>query len=295
MYMPSRTIGTRFFDALLYAMLVLLAFLFVYPFWTLLLASFSDALELQHIGLKFWNKTWTLEPYMWVFTDRSLVIGIGYLNTIFRTVVGTTITLLVTLCAGYSLSKRYLPGRTYIMFFFVFTMFFGGGLIPTYLLVLRLGFLDSRWVYVIPTAANAFYVIIARNFLMALDPGMEESALMDGATRTTVLFRIVAPLSKPMMAIIGLWTAVSHWNSWFDSLIYIKSPNKRVLQLILHRMRNLLENYREFEMYNLQLPVVLPPESVQAVIVLITIGPIVLAYPFAQRYFVRGIMLGAFR
>lgn len=169
MYTRSRTIGTRFFDALLYTMLVVLAFLFVYPFWTLLLASFSDALELQHIGLKIWNKTWTIEPYIWVFTDRSLAIGIGYLNTIFRTVVGTTLTLLVTLCAGYSLSKRFLPGRTYIMIFFVFTMFFSGGLIPTYLLVLRLGFLDSRWVYVIPTAVNAFYVIIARNFLMAVE------------------------------------------------------------------------------------------------------------------------------
>ena len=130
---------------------------------------------------------------------------------------------------------------------------------------------------------------------MALDPGIEESAVMDGAPYTTILAKIIAPLSKPVVATIGLWTAVAHWNAWFDSLIYIRDPNKRVLQLILHKMMNLLRNFYEFEEFNTQLEIPIPPVSVQAVVVLLTIGPIILVYPFVQRYFVRGIMLGAFR
>ena len=181
------------------------------------------------------------------------------------------------------------------MLYFVIIMFFSGGLIPTYLLVRRLGLIDTRLVYILPEALSVWYVIIARNFLMAMDDEMEEAALVDGAGYLTILTRIVMPLAKPIVATIALWASVMHWNAWFDALIYIRDGEKRVLQLLLHKMMNLLRNFEEFEELNIPMEITLPPASVQAVTVLVTIGPIILVYPFFQRYFVKGIMIGALK
>ena len=291
----TRGAGSRLFDACNYGMLALAGFLFFYPFWSLVLTSFSNSLEIQHVGLKFWNATWTIEPYRWVFEARSVSIGRAYYNSVFRTVLGTGAILAVTFLTAYPLAKVRLPGRTPIMLYFVITLFFSGGLIPTYLLIRRLGLIDTRLVYILPEALSVWYVIIARNFLMAIDDEMEEAALVDGAGYLTILTRIVMPLAKPIVATIALWASVMHWNAWFDALIYIRDGNKRVLQLLLHKMMNLLRNFEEFEELNIPMEITLPPASVQAVTVLVTIGPIILVYPFFQRYFVKGIMIGALK
>ncbi len=291
----ARGAGSRVFDACNYGMLAVAGFLFFYPFWSLVLTSFSNSLEIQHVGLKFWNATWTIEPYRWVFEAQSVSIGKAYYNSVFRTVLGTGAILVVTFLTAYPLAKVRLPGRTPIMLYFVITMFFSGGLIPTYLLIRRLGLIDTRLVYILPEALSVWYVIIARNFLMAIDDEMEEAALVDGAGYLTILTRIVMPLAKPIVATIALWASVMHWNAWFDALIYIRDGNKRVLQLLLHKMMNLLRNFEEFEELNIPMEITLPPASVQAVTVLVTIGPIILVYPFFQRYFVKGIMIGALK
>ena len=295
MQTSARGAASRVFDACNYGMLAVAGFLFFYPFWSLLLASFSDSMEIQHVGLKFWNATWTIEPYRWVFEAQSVSIGKAYYNSVFRTVLGTGAILVVTFLTAYPLAKVRLPGRTPIMLYFVITMFFSGGLIPTYLLVRRLGLIDTRLVYILPEALSVWYVIIARNFLMAMDDEMEEAALVDGAGYLTILTRIVMPLAKPIVATIALWASVMHWNAWFDALIYIRDGEKRVLQLLLHKMMNLLRNFEEFEELNIPMEITLPPASVQAVTVLVTIGPIILVYPFFQRYFVKGIMIGALK
>ena len=291
----TRGAGSRVFDACNYGMLFVAGFLFFYPFWSLVLTSFSNSMEIQHIGLKFWNATWTTEPYRWVFEAQSVSIGRAYYNSVFRTVLGTGAILAVTFLTAYPLAKVRLPGRTPIMLYFVITLFFSGGLIPTYLLIRRLGLIDTRLVYILPEALSVWYVIIARNFLMAIDDEMEEAALVDGAGYVTILTRIVMPLAKPIVATIALWASVMHWNAWFDALIYIRDGNKRVLQLLLHKMMNLLRNFEEFEELNIPMEITLPPASVQAVTVLVTIGPIILVYPFFQRYFVKGIMIGALK
>ena len=291
----TRRAGSRVFDACNYAMLLVAGFLFFYPFWSLVLTSFSNSMEIQHIGLKFWNATWTTVPYRWVFEAQSVSIGRAYYNSVFRTVLGTGAILVVTFLTAYPLAKVRLPGRTPIMLYFVITLFFSGGLIPTYLLIRRLGLIDTRLVYILPEALSVWYVIIARNFLMAIDDEMEEAALVDGAGYLTILTRIVMPLAKPIVATIALWASVMHWNAWFDALIYIRDGNKRVLQLLLHKMMNLLRNFEEFEELNIPMEITLPPASVQAVTVLVTIGPIILVYPFFQRYFVKGIMIGALK
>jgi putative aldouronate transport system permease protein len=291
----TRGAGSRVFDACNYGLLLVAGFLFFYPFWSLVLTSFSNSLEIQHVGLKFWNATWTIEPYRWVFEAQSVSIGRAYYNSVFRTVLGTGAILIVTFLTAYPLAKVRLPGRTPIMLYFVTTLFFSGGLIPTYLLIRRLGLIDTRLVYILPEALSVWYVIIARNFLMAIDDEMEEAALVDGAGYLTILTRIVMPLAKPIFATIALWASVMHWNAWFDALIYIRDGNKRVLQLLLHKMMNLLRNFEEFEELNIPMEITLPPASVQAVTVLVTIGPIILVYPFFQRYFVKGIMIGALK
>ena len=295
MQTSARGAASRVFDACNYGMLAVAGFLFFYPFWSLVLTSFSDSMEIQHVGLKFWNATWTIEPYRWVFEAQSVSIGKAYYNSVFRTVLGTGAILVVTFLTAYPLAKVRLPGRTPIMLYFVIILFFSGGLIPTYLLVRRLGLIDTRLVYILPEALSVWYVIIARNFLMAMDDEMEEAALVDGAGYLTILTRIVMPLAKPIVATIALWASVMHWNAWFDALIYIRDGEKRVLQLLLHKMMNLLRNFEEFEEMNIPMEITLPPASVQAVTVLVTIGPIILVYPFFQRYFVKGIMIGALK
>ena len=295
MQTSARGAASRVFDACNYGMLAVAGFLFFYPFWSLVLTSFSDSMEIQHVGLKFWNATWTIDPYRWVFDAQSVSIGKAYYNSVFRTVLGTGAILVVTFLTAYPLAKVRLPGRTPIMLYFVIILFFSGGLIPTYLLVRRLGLIDTRLVYILPEALSVWYVIIARNFLMAMDDEMEEAALVDGAGYLTILTRIVMPLAKPIVATIALWASVMHWNAWFDALIYIRDGEKRVLQLLLHKMMNLLRNFEEFEEMNIPMEITLPPASVQAVTVLVTIGPIILVYPFFQRYFVKGIMSGALK
>ena len=295
MQTSARGAASRVFDACNYGMLAVAGFLFFYPFWSLVLTSFSDSMEIQHVGLKFWNATWTIDPYRWVFDAQSVSIGKAYYNSVFRTVLGTGAILVVTFLTAYPLAKVRLPGRTPIMLYFVIILFFSGGLIPTYLLVRRLGLIDTRLVYILPEALSVWYVIIARNFLMAMDDEMEEAALVDGAGYLTILTRIVMPLAKPIVATIALWASVMHWNAWFDALIYIRDGEKRVLPLLLHKMMNLLRNFEEFEEMNIPMEITLPPASVQAVTVLVTIGPIILVYPFFQRYFVKGIMIGALK
>jgi len=284
--------GGRVFSAVNAALLFLFSLSILYPFWSLILQSFSSVEEVSAMGLHVWIRHWTTASWRFIFSDERL--GTGYANTLFRVAFGTLTTLLVTFTAAYALSKRDLPGRAFLTIAFVLTMFFSGGLIPSYLLIRRLGLMNSRWVLIIPAALNVYYIIVTRNFLMTIDQAMEDSAIIDGAGYWTVLLRIIAPLSRPVLATIGLWTAVAHWNSWFDALIYVDDPKKQVLQLLIRElMKTLTLGELDSAGANLGLTVFVPPQSVVAVTILATIGPIVLVYPFIQKHFVKGVMLGS--
>jgi len=225
-------------------------------------------------------------------------VSVAYLNSIYRTVVGTFLTVVFTMLAAYPLSRRDLPGRTATTVYILITMFFGGGLIPTFLLMRRLQLIDSRWVLILPMMTNGFYIIIMRNFMMTIDRALEDSALVDGANHVQILFWIIAPISMPVIATVALWAAVGHWNAWFDALVYIRSDSKVVLQLLLRRMiveaeerfrRMLLTFQLEEDVEELPMP------AVKAAVTLLTIGPIILVYPFIQRYFIRGILVGSLK
>ena len=174
-------------------------------------------------------------------------------------------------------------------------MLFSGGIIPTYLVVRGVGLIDSRLALILPSAVNVFYVIIMRNYLMTIDDALEESALVDGAGYGTILFRIIVPLARPVVAVVVLWTAVWHWNSWFDAMIYIYDNNKMVLQILVRRLIEQITATEEMQEYEEDLGVVLPPESVKAATVLVTVGPIIFLYPVIQRHFIKGIMLGSLK
>ena len=220
----------------------------------------------------------------------------AYGNSIFRTVVGTFLGIAFTLAAAYPLSKKRLPGRNVMTITILVTMFFGGGLIPTYLLIRRLGMLDSRWVLIVPTMTAGFHVIIMRNFIMTIDEAYEEAAFMDGANYLQVLLRIIIPLSKPVIATVALWKGVYHWNAWFDAWIYIRSESKIVLQLLLRRLlQDIAQTMERLKAFRVEEDQPLPTEAVKAAISLLTIGPIILVYPFLQRYFVKGIFIGSLK
>ena len=290
------TAGSRAFDIFNYTFVGLLCLSIIYPFWTIILQAFSPVDEVYKLGLHIWLEKWSVDSWKYVFKAQS--VGLAYFNTLHRTIFGTLFTLLVTFTGAYALSKRTLPGRSYITFLYVFTMFFSGGLIPTYLIIRGLGLMNTRLVLIIPMGINVFYIIIARNFLMTIDQAMVDSAVIDGAGYWTVLFRIMLPLSKPVLATIALWTAVSHWNQWFDALIYINKKELRVLQLLIRDMITKLLSWDEIQremMEDFEFEERLPPEAVQAATILITIGPIILVYPFAQKYFVKGVLLGSLK
>ena len=238
---------------------------------------------------------WNVGAYKFALSKYGSV-PVAYINSIFRTVMGTVLTIVITLLAAYPLSKILIPGRNMLTIFILITMFFSGGLIPSYLLIRRLGLFDTRWALILPSLAIGFYTIIMRNFLMTIDSAYEDSAFIDGANYFQILVRIIIPLSKPVIATIALWTAVMHWNSWFDALIYTKSESKIVLQLLLRRliqemtlMDDSLNDFLNVEQIKL------PSEAVKAAITILTIGPIILLYPFLQKYFIKGIFIGSLK
>ena len=289
--------GSRTFDIILHLFLILFSISILFPFWSLIVISFSRPTDVLAIGFHLWPKQWWFDAYAFVFQNNQVISA--YMVTIFRTVVGTSFMIFCTVITAYPLSKKKLPFRNYLTMFFLIPMFFSGGLIPTFLNIRDLGLIDSLWVYILPMAVIPFNIVIVRNYMMSIDQAVEESAHMDGAGYITILFYIIIPLCIPVLATVALWGAVSHWNSWFDSLLYIRDKNKIVLQLIIQRLLILVEAYQTdagaMSAYMRNNHKELTSITVRAATILVTIGPIILAYPFAQKYFIKGIMIGSLK
>ena len=286
-----RTAEDVFVDLVVYVGIGIFSISVLYPFWFLLVDSFSSPQASTTTGFNLWPKEFSLEPYREVFGQRA--VGLAYFNTIFRTVLGTAVTVTVTFCAAYPMAKRDLPFRKVITGIVVFTLFFNGGLIPTYIVVRSLGLLDTRAVLILFFAGNAFILIVTRNFIYTIPESLEESALIDGANEITILLRIIAPLSIPILATITLWTAVMHWNEWFAAMIYVRDPDKKVMQLLLRRIMLEGQLLAEFEDLAEEGRVRPTDSSLRAATLFVAIGPIIVVYPFIQRYFIKGIMVGS--
>lgn len=286
--------GDTVVDVVFYTIMGLLAILCAYPIWYVLVASISDSNYVYSGALIVWPKGIQFEGYKYILNDRS--VWMGYLNTLIYTGCGTLFGLAVTLPAGYALSRKDLPGRSVIMIYLVFTMYFGGGLIPTYLLVKSLHLLNTRWILIIFGSVSVYNVILVRTFFNTNIPEeLREATLVDGCGNTRFFFQFALPLSKAIIAVIGMYLAVGHWNSYFNALIYITNRDYQPLQLYL----------RELLFTNLDVDTGLDAEMLQkqsqiiavikyAVIVVSTI-PILCIYPFLQKYFVQGVMIGSLK
>jgi len=272
-----------------YLILAFLAFAFAYPFWQTLVLSFSDKVYAVQPGFKFWPPQIVLDSYEKVFETNTIFLG--YANTVFRAVFGTLLTLVVTYLAAYAMRHKNLPGWSLINIFIIFTMFFGGGIVPSYLNIKSLGLLNTRWVLIIPGAAGAWNFIITRNFVSSISREMEEAATIDGASPIQTMVRIMIPLSKAVLAVIGLWSVVGHWNAWFDSMIYAPKNELVVLQTVIRRLITVGD---EMAAAGDTLSMAeSTPASVRAATVMVATAPILLGYPFIQKYLVKGTMVGA--
>ncbi|MEF2246547.1 carbohydrate ABC transporter permease [Paenibacillus sp. IITD108] len=288
------TIGEKWFQVFAVMFIAGLSVLFVYPFIHVMSISLSTPTEAIRPGLHLFPQEFSLEAYRKAISSAQ--IWYGFRNTIFRTVVGTALSVIVMVMAAYPLSKKYLPDRRFYTLFIVMTMFFSGGLIPSYLLVKSLGMYDSLSVYIIPMLFNTFSLLILRNFFLGIPQELEDSARMDGANDIRILFSVVLPLSAPIIATITLWSAVRYWNEWFQALIYIQDQTKIVLQIYLRRL--VVENQdMELRMLMSQQPgqETVTPETVKAAVLMIITGPIIVIYPFLQKYFVKGVMIGSLK
>lgn len=294
--LTRRSAGGIAFDVVNVLLMALFALTILLPFWMMLVLSFTPNEWANDLGLKLWTPEWSLATYRFALSSYGDVVQ-AYGNSILRTVMGTAAIVAATVAAAYPLSKPRLPGRTFLTVVILITMVFSGGFITLYLVVRGVGLLDSRLALILPSMANGFYILIMRNFMMTIDNAYEEAAFIDGAGYLQILMRVVLPLSKPVLAVIALWSAVFHWNEWFHALIFINDESRLVLQLILRRMLKLLTSADLFEMLDWadQQGIILPDKAVRAAVMILTIGPIVAAYPFVQRHFVKGITIGGLK
>lgn len=288
----KRSLGEHIFDTCNYIFLALLCFTFIYPFWYLFAVSIADAEKQAMSAIYFLPSYFSLDSYKNVLS--SVYVWYGFFWSILRTVLGTVIALVVGYHFAYALSKRYLPNRNFWTTLLVITMFFSGGMVPDYLLVRNLGLRNTIWSLVLPGAISAYNITIMRNFLMSLPESLEESARIDGANDLIILYKIIFPLSLPIIATVGLWTAVGHWNAWFDSMIYITDPEKQVLQVTLRRI--VLEGTNQLvSMYGEEVNAKQTSETIKAAVTMVTALPILMVYPFIQKYFVKGVMVGSLK
>ena len=288
--MIQRTRGERIFNVFNVTALGVVALMALYPFVYMLSRSLSSAAEAMRSGLHLYPRDISLTSFEMVLANPDIVSG--FANSVLRTVSGTALTLFFTCLTAYPLARKELPYRGPLLFLILFTMIFSGGIVPNYLLIKNIGLIDSIWALILPHMLTAFNVIVMKNFFQSIPESLAESAKIDGASEINILARIYVPLSKPVLATVGLWTAVSHWNQWFDAMLYITSDENQVLQTFLQRI--VIESSVEMIEQGLVDPNVtqFTPETIKAATVVVTVLPMLLIYPFVQKYFVKGIMLG---
>lgn len=293
-YKKKRKLTDTLFDISVYGFAILLMLLIIYPLWFVIIASFSNPAEVANGNVWFWPSEWKLDGYIELF--KQDIIWRSYFNTILYTVVGTFVALAVNIPAGYALSRKDLVGRKWISLFYIIPMFVGGGLIPTYLIIKEFGLLDTFWVMVLPFAVSTFNIIIARTFFStSLPEGLWEAAQIDGCNTFRYFFSFVIPLSKAILAVIGLWTAVGIWNSWFNALIYLTNEDLQPLQLVLRRILIANESLLGATSGSLATELRQLSDMMKYAAIVVSTLPIMCLYPFLQKYFNQGVMIGSIK
>lgn len=284
------TKGEQIFHLFVVVVTLLLSLAVVIPLMSIVFASFSDPFEvMKHSGIYWHPIKPSLYSYTMVMQDKSILTG--YLNTLFVVIVGTSLNLALTIIAAYVLSRK---GPLLIKFFtvmIIFTMYFQGGTIPTYIIVDKLHLVGSRAALILPSAINTFNLVVLRTAMASVPESLPESAMIDGAGHVTILTKIMVPVTKASIAVIMLYYAVSHWNSWFPAMIYLRKKSMYPLQLILRTI--LVQDDTSTMSSGSMASLALSSDSVKYATIVVATAPILLIYPFLQKYFVKGVMVGA--
>lgn len=290
----KRSKGEVFFSCLNIFLLACLALSILYPMLNILALSFNDGKDAMRGGIYIWPRVWSLENYVTTLNDDRILNG--YKITILRTVIGTFSSLFLTAMAAFVLRSKTLPGKGLFSIFLLVTMLFSGGTIPYYMLLKNINLLNNFWVFVIPSLYSAWNIVIMRTFFQGISYSLEESAKLDGCNDFTVFWRIYLPLSKPVLAVIGLFNGVSHWNDWFAGSYYVTDKELQPVQTILQEMLTAAQKVQELmqsggPIQNVQRAVT--GESLKMATIVVSTLPIILVYPFIQKYFASGVMIGA--
>lgn len=279
-------------DVVIHIVLVAIAGLMIFPFLNVIAVSFSSYGAYLKNPMMVWPQEFTVTAFQHVFNNES--IQTGYVNTIFITITGTIIGLLLTILTAYPLSQKKLPGKRWFMIYILFTSLFSGGLVPGFILMKNLRLIDSIWALILPSMLNSFNIFLAKNFFEGLPESLSEAASIDGASDMYILWKIILPISKSIMATIALFIAVTYWNTYFNAIIYIRSEDKWPLQLVLREIisaataQNLLSGGDAAEISKN-----IPTQGLQYASLVVVVLPILCVYPFLQKYFVQGVTLGA--
>ena len=288
-----RSFGDSMLDGFLKLLVLVIAFVFAYPFLYSLSVSFSDPMAVTRLEVKLFPVGFSLGAYELVFQSERLWRAYG--NTVLYTGVGTFVRVLLLIITAYPLSRKRFPGRTFFTFAYTFTMLFGGGLIPSYLVVRAVGLMDTMWAIIIPGGLAAYSIIIVRTFFQTTIPtSLEETASIDGANDIQILAKVVLPLSAPIVAVMSLFAAVAIWNTYFQAILYLRTATKWPLPVILRSILVTPELFGVFDHTQIAENRI-PTKSVQTATLMVSVLPIMLLYPVLQRYFVKGILIGAIK
>lgn len=280
-------------DITILIFLAVITFITVYPFWNILIVSLNDAQDALRGGLFFWPRKFSLASYEQILSNKEFMASIKV--TVARTLIGTPIAVLVTAMCAYAVSRKELVGRKFLNLFFIFTMYFGGGIVPYYMIIKSLGLTDNFLVYVIPGAMGVYNMILIRSYIDTIPEDLFESARLDGANDVIIFFKIILPIAKPILVTVALFVAVTQWNSWFDAYLFTSSQDLKPMQSILVEILN---QYQTGDSQSSQMSAAAAgrtttPDSIRMAATIVSTIPIIIVYPFIQKYFVKGMMIGA--
>jgi putative aldouronate transport system permease protein len=286
----KKSLPEKIFDGFNYTFLAIIMLITLYPCLYVLFGSLSEPVEM-YTGSKIllWPRGFNIESYKAVLSNKMILIG--YQNTIIYVVLGTVLSIFLTISTAYVLSRKSLPFKNSILFFIVFTMYFQGGMIPKFMVIKNLNMLDTYFAMIIPLAVSTYNFIITLSYFRSLPESLEEAARIDGANHYTVLFKIMIPLAKPIIAVIALYYMVAKWNDFMSALLYLNNRTLYPLQLVL---REILIQH-DSSMVSSSDDVLLYTENVRYATIIVSTLPILCVYPFLQKYFVRGVMIGAIK
>ncbi len=292
----KKSLGSKIFDTANVVFMIIFSITILYPIWDMIVISLSAVEDVTFMSINLFPKEVIWDSYIFILNDADFYNA--FIVSVARTVIGTVYQVTICSLCAFALTKTDLPFRKLITYILIVPMFFSGGLIPTYVNIRNLGLLDNFLVYILPYGFSIFNTIVIRNFMLSIDKGLEEAAVVDGANYLRVLFQIILPLSLPILATVSLWAMVGQWNSWFDNLIYVREEGLQTLQYMLRQMMMQTEMLQS-EALGFAADVGIGTDfnsvTLRAAITVVVVLPIVMVYPFLQKYFIKGMMAGAMK